>query len=126
VKDKVQVYVSSFEISTLDYVDKDSMGHPCVTARHGENIFIGLKHVPQGLIDGYLTEDQLETIDVVGQFCEINGLQCEIVNMTNLGWLRKMKLVLQGIKAPTTIFRGKRIEGPPAKEDLEALISEPM
>jgi hypothetical protein len=124
VKDKVQVYVSSFEISTLDYVDKASMGHPCVTARHGKNIFTGLKHLPKGLLDGYLTDDQLKTVDVVDQFCKTNGLQYEIVNMTNLGWLRKMKLVFKGIKAPTTIFRGRRIEGPPARKDLEALISE--
>jgi hypothetical protein len=34
-----------------------------------------------------------------------------------------MGLVFKGIKAPTVSFKGKRIEGMPAKEDLKALIT---
>lgn len=119
---KIKVYISSIkDVSPLDYVDKDSMGHPCVTSRHGENIFTGFKHLPKGSWDGYLTDDQRKVVDVVSEFCEENGLEYEIVDIENLSSLSKMKLVFRGIKAPTIIFRGKKIEGVPTKGDLKAL-----
>lgn len=122
MKEKIKVYVSGFEISTLDYVDKDSMGHPCVTSRHGENIFTGFKHLPKKSWNGYLTDDQMKAIDVVGEFCEENGLEYEVVDITNMSFVSKMKFMFKGIKAPTISFRGKKIEGVPTKEDLKALI----
>jgi hypothetical protein len=120
--EKIKIYVSGFEISALDYVDKDSMGHPCVTSRHGENIFTGFKHLPKGSWNGYLTEDQMKVIDVVAQFCEESGLEYEVVDITNRGFISKMKFMFKGIKAPTISFRGKKIEGIPTKEDLKVLI----
>lgn len=119
--DKMKVYVSSFDISTIDYVDQKSMGHPCVTSRHSENIYTGLKHLPRGYWDGYLTEDQMKAVDVVCEFCEENSIEYEIVDIENLSSLSKMKLMLKGIKAPTVSFRGKKIEGVPSKEDLRTL-----
>ena len=122
MEEKIKVYVSGFEISTLDYVDKDSMGHPCVTSRHGENIFTGVKHLPKGSWDGYLTDDQMKAIDVVGEFCEESGLEYEVVDIANVSFVSKMKFMFKGMKAPTISFRGKKIEGVPTKEDLKALI----
>ena len=124
MEDKIKVYVCSFQgVSTLDYVDKDSMGHPCVTSRHGENIFSGFKHLPKGSWDGYLTNEQIKVLDVVNEFCEENGLEYEVVDITNLSFTGKMKLVFKGIKAPTISFKGKKIEGAPTKEDLNVLIA---
>jgi len=121
---KIKVYVSSFKgVSTLDYVDVKSMGHPCVTSRHGENIFLQFKHLPKGSLDGYLTENQIKVLDAVTKFCRENGLEYEVVDITSLNFAGKMKLVFKGIKAPTVSFKGKRIEGMPAKEDLKALIT---
>lgn len=121
---KIKVYVSSFKgISTLDYVDTKSMGHPCVTSRHGENIFSEFKHLPRGSWDGYLTENQIKVLDVVREFCEETGLEYEVVDITDLSSIGKMKLVFKGIKAPTIIFKGKRIEGIPTKEDLKVLVA---
>ena len=121
MEEKIRVYVSGFEISALDYVDKDSMGHPCVTSRHGENIFTGFKHLPKGSWNGYLTDDQMKAIDVVGEFCEENGLEYEVVDISTMSFVSKMKLMFKGIKAPTIIFRGEKIEGVPTKEDLKVL-----
>jgi hypothetical protein len=121
LEEKIRVYVSGFEISALDYVDKDSMGHPCVTSRHGENIFTGFKHLPKGSWNGYLTDDQMKAIDVVGEFCEENGLEYEVVDISTMSFVSKMKLMFKGIKAPTIIFRGEKIEGVPTKEDLKVL-----
>jgi len=118
--EKIKVYISSLKgIPTLDYVDKDSMGHPCVTSRH--DICSGLKDLPKGSWDGYLTEDQRKAVDVVNEFCEENGLEYEIVDIENLSSLGKMKLLFKGIKAPTIILKGKKIEGVPTKEDLKVL-----
>lgn len=120
--DKIKVYISSFSrISTLDYVDKDSMGHPCVTSRH--DICSGLKHLPTGSWGGYLTDDQGKVVDVVSRFCEENGLKYEIVDIEKLSSISKMKLVFKGIKAPAIMFKGKKIEGVPTKEDLRVLIA---
>lgn len=123
--DKIKVYVCSLkEISTLDFVDKDSLGHPCVTSRHGDDVFSGFKHLPSGSLDGYLPEDQRKIVGIISEFCKENDLKYEIVDMTNLGFASKMRLVFKGIKAPTIIFKGKKIEGVPTKEDLNVLISE--
>ena len=122
MEDKIKVYVSSFKsISTLDFVDKDSMGHPCVTSRH--DICSGLKRLPIGSWNGYLTDKQIKVLDVVSEFCEENGLEYEVVDVTNLSSISKMKLVFKGIKAPTISFKGKTIEGVPTKEDLKVLIA---
>jgi hypothetical protein len=124
LEDKIKVYISSLKgISTLDYVDKDSMGHPCVTSRHGKNIFSGFQHLPVGSWDEYLLEDQRKTVNIVREFCQENELEYEILDITNLGFTSKMKLVFKGIKAPTITFKGKKIEGIPTKEDLKVLIA---
>ena len=123
LEDKIKVYVCSLKgISTLDFVDKDSMGHPCVTSRCGENIYSGFKHLPAGSWDGYLLEDQRKTVNVVREFCEENELGYEIVDITSLGFRSKMNLVVKGIKAPAITFKGKKFEGIPTKEDLKVLI----
>lgn len=110
-------------MSTLDYVDADSMGHPCVTTRHAESMFTEYKHFPKGSWNGYLTDDQVKAIDVVDKFCEENELEYEVVDITNVSFVNKMKFMFKGIKAPTISFEGRRIEGIPTKEDLKTLTS---
>ena len=123
MRDKIKVYVCSLNgVSTLEYADKSSMGHPCVTGRGGD-IFSGFKHLPTGSWNGNLLDDQRRTVDVVREFCEENELEYEIVDIANLGLTNKMKLMVKGIKAPTIIFREKKIEGVPTKEDLQILIA---
>ena len=124
MKEKITVYVSSFEISTLDYVDKHSMGHPCVTSHHSKNVFTEFKNLPGKSRDGYLTDDQMKAVGIVSEFCEQNGLEYEVVDMRNTGFASKMKFMFKGIAAPTISFRGKKIEGIPTKEELNTLISE--
>jgi len=124
LEDKIKVYICSFkELSTFDYVDKESMGHPCVTTRKAENIYTGFKHLPIGSWNGILPANQIKVLDIIDEFCKENGLEYEIVDVASLGTVSKMRLMLKGIKAPTIIFKEKRIEGLPTKEDLKALIS---
>ena len=124
MENKLKVYVYSLKgISTLDFVDKDSVGHPCVTSRHGDDVFSGFKHLPTGSWDGCLTDEQIKVFDTVDEFCKENGLEYEIVDIANLSFISKMKLMFKGIKAPTISFKGKKIEGVPTKADLKALIA---
>ena len=125
MRDKVKVYVCSMNgISTVDFVDRESMAHACAVRDGKTNrVFDGLKHLPAGSWDGNLLDDQRRTVDVVREFCEENELEYEIVDIANLKLTNKMKLVFKGIKAPTIIFREKKIEGVPTKEDLQVLIA---
>ena len=108
MNDKVKVYVCGLkEVSTLDFVDDKSMGHPCVTSRAGENIYSGFRHLPSGSWNGCLSEDQRKTVNIVREFCEENGLEYEVVDVTNLGFTSKMNLVFKRIRTPTITFKGK-------------------
>lgn len=121
MKEKIRVYVSSFKISALDYVDAGSMGHPCVTTRNAESMFTEYQHLPKGSLNGYLTDDQIKAIDVVSEFCEDNGMEYEVVDTAKMSFINKTKLAFRGITAPAVTFKGEKIEGVPTKEDLEAL-----
>ena len=121
MEEKIRVYVSGFRILPLDYVDAGSMGHPCVTTRNAESMFTEYQHLPKGSLNGYLTDDQIKAIDVVSEFCEDNGLECEVVDIAKMSFVSKMKLMFKGIKAPAATFKGEKIEGVPTKKDLEVL-----
>ena len=67
MKDKLIIYVCSLKgLSALDYVDKDSMSHPCVTSRHSTDIFTDFKHYPGSI--GILSGDQTKMIEIVTGF----------------------------------------------------------
>lgn len=123
MQDRIRVYVSSFEISTFDYVDKESIGHPCVTSRHGEDIFAKFKHLSERSWDGYLSDNQLKAVNMVDEFCKENGLEYEVVDIASMSFVSRMKFMFKGIKAPTISFEGKKIDGVPTKEDLRVLIA---
>ena len=123
LEEKIKVYVYGLkEISGLDYVDDKSMGHPCVTGRGGD-IYTGFKHLPVGSWNGYLPESQRKAVNIVREFCEENALEFEIVDIASLGFTEKMRIAFKKIRAPTIVFKEKKIEGVPTKEDLEILIA---
>ena len=65
----------------------------------------------------------MKILDVVDEFCRENALEYEVVDVAGLGFSKKMRLVLNRIKAPAVSFKGKTIEGIPTKDDLKALTS---
>jgi hypothetical protein len=125
LEDKIRVYVCSLKgISTLDFADKGSMGHPCAVEDGGaDRVFSGFKNLPVGSWDGCLSEDQIRVVDTVREFCQENQLEYEIVDVANSRFTGKMKFAFKGIRAPAIVFKGKKIEGVPTKEDLEVLIA---
>jgi len=126
LRDKIRVYVCSMKgISTLSFVDRESIGHPCATGDGDTSrIFSGFKHLPTGSWNGCLSENQRKMLDTVREFCQENDLEYEVIDVADAGVKSMMKLVFKGIKAPAIVFRGKKIEGVPTKEDLKVLIAQ--
>lgn len=122
--DKVKVYVYSLkEISPVEYVDMESARHAC--SRAGERVFAGLKKLPLDNWDSWdsiLPEDQRKVVHLVREFSEENGLEFEIIDLADSGFLTGLKLLVKRISAPSVAFRGKIIEGIPTREELGSLL----
>ncbi len=117
MKAKVKIYVSSFRIASSQ-VDKAKVCSQCGPQHTGRIISQQLTHFHDSTC--FLSEDQTKIVDTTVEICEENGLEYEIVDIENLGFLSKMKLFFKGIRAPTVTFEGKTIEGMPTREDLKA------
>ena len=119
--DRIKVYVYSQAISTLDYVDFEGAKHACAQA--GSSAFSGLKQYSGSMDDRYLSEEERKAIALVRQFSEENGLEFEIVDLANCGFVSKTKLFFKGIKkVPTIAFKGEKIAGLPTEENLKTLL----
>lgn len=105
--------------SARDYVDMDSIQHPCSQA--GERAFEGLRDLP-ARSSGFLSDEEKKAVDLVDQFSRENELDFEIIDLANKGLIAKMKFFLKGWKTPVITFKGETIEGFATKEELEALL----
>jgi len=106
--EKVKVYVYSLkEIPTKHYVDMESIRQPCSQA--GEMAFDGLKNYPRwDGVSGYLSDEERKALELAAQFCGENKLDLEIIDLTNVGFAKKAKLFLAGVrKVPAIAFRGE-------------------
>lgn len=106
--EKVKVYVYSLkEIPIQNYIDMEAIGHPCSQA--GERAFDGLKHYSTwDGVSGYLSDEQKKAIELAAQFCEENRLDLEIIDLANVGFAKRVKLFLGGVrKVPAITFRGE-------------------
>ncbi|MDH5782635.1 MAG: hypothetical protein OEZ35_03075 [Candidatus Bathyarchaeota archaeon] len=106
--EKVKVYVYSLkEIPTQDYVDMESIRHPCSQA--GERAFDGLKNYPRwDGVSGYLSDEERKARELAAQFCGENKLDLEIIDLANVGFAKKAKLFLAGVrKVPAIALRGE-------------------
>jgi len=117
--DKIRVYVNSIVPSTRDYVDMESICHPCSQA--GERALEGLQDLP-ARSSGFLSDEEVKAVDLVEQFSAENGFESEIIDLANKGLITKMKFHLKGWKTPVITFKGETIKGLPTKEELEALL----
>ena len=117
--DKIRVYINSIEPSARDYVDMESIQHPCSQA--GERAFQGLKDLP-ARSSGFLSDEEIKAVNLVEQISRENGLESEIIDLANKGLIAKMKFFLKGWKTPVITFKGESIKGLPTKEELEAML----
>jgi glutaredoxin len=120
--ERIKIYVYSFEISTLDFVDKEGALHACAQA--GSGAFSGLRRYSGVLDKRYLCEKDRTAIVVVEGFCKEKGVDYEIVDVATVGYLNKMKYWMRGLrKFPTVAFRGKVFHGVPTEEAIEKLVT---
>jgi len=121
---KIRVFVYSLKgVSPVEYVDMESARHPCSQA--GERVFSGLERFPQGNWDSWdsiLPEEQRKVVHLVRDFSEEKGLELEIVDLADSGFISTMKSLIKGKKAPSVAFKEKIIRGAPTKEELESLL----
>lgn len=117
---KLVVYIHSYELSTLQFVDKEGAMHACAQA--GKTAFQGLSSVSNLLGDRYLCDDDRETLKSVDGYCRSNGLDYEVVDVARASHSQKLKLRMKGIKTPAVCYQDKTQCGVPNKESLGRLL----
>lgn len=122
--DKIKLYVCSLkDISMENFVDKESIGHPCARATDKE-LFVGLRKLQAGSWNDVLSQREMQILNLVQQFSEKHGLEFEVIDLADCSFKLKLKFLMKGIKAPAIVFKDKIIQGNPTREELEQLIQE--
>lgn len=119
--EKIKVYVSSFKVSTLGFVDKEGAKHACAHA--GSSAFSGLRNYLGSMDNRYLADEEKKAIIIVEDFCNKHGLEFETIDVAMMGSLTRMKLKVKGLMSfPAIAFREKVFHGIPTEETLKELI----
>jgi hypothetical protein len=117
--DKIRLYINSVEPSAVDYIDMKSVEHPCSQA--GKRAFQGLRNL-QWRSSGFVSDEERKAIDLVEQFSRENGLEYEIIDLAKAGVATRLKFIMKGWKAPTTIWEKETLKGLPTKEQLALIL----
>jgi len=117
---KLTIYVHSFEIPTIGFIDKESAVHACA---HAQKVaFQGLEQVSGILGNRYLSDEEIKAITVLENFCKNWGVEFELTDLATVGFLTKLKMRLRGSKTPA-VYCGKKIfYGVPSEEQLAQLL----
>lgn len=118
---KLTVYVHSFEIGTVDFVDKEGAQHACAQAQ--STAFQSLARLSGLFGNNYLCDEDRETLTRVEDFCQNSHIKYAVVDMGKLHFITRLRLRMKGIKAPTICCGSGKHQGVPRNEDLERLIS---
>lgn len=120
--EKIKIYVHSFNISTLDFVDKEGAQHACAQA--GSIAFSGLKHYPSSMDNRYFSDKERDALTAVENFCKKKGYEFEVIDLAEKGFLTKMRLRLKGLtNLPTISFQKKVVHGVATEDALEKLVA---
>jgi len=120
--EKIRIYVHSFNISTLDFVDKEGAQHACAQA--GSTAFSGLKHYPSSMDNRYFSDKERAALTAVENFCKKKGYEFEVIDLAEKGFLTKMRLRLKGLtNLPTISFQKKVVHGITTEDALEKLVT---
>ena len=117
---KLKVYVHSYELSTLQFVDKEGAMHACAQA--GKTAFQGLERVSNLLGDRYLCDEDRKALTSVEEYCRDCGSEYEVVDLGTMSYLQKLGLRMKGIKTPAVCYEGKTLCGVLTEENLRGLI----
>jgi len=117
---KLAVYVHSFEVPTVGFVDKEGAMHACAQAQ--KTAFQGLGQVSGMLGNRYLTDEERELLTRVENFCKNNGLEFEVIDLGTLSFLTRLKMKVKGLKTPAVCCDEKSIHGVPSEEELREFL----
>jgi len=117
---KLKVYVCSFGIPTVGFVDKEGAMHAC--ARAQKTAFEGLARVSGLLGNRYLFDEDKEALKRVAEFCNSNCLEFEVVDIGTMNFIKKLRLKVRGIKTPAVSYGEKIFLGVPSEEDLSKML----
>jgi len=117
--EKLKVYIHSFEIPTVGFVDKEGAMHACAQAQ--KTAFQGLAQRSSLLGNHYLCNEDAEVLMRVEDFCKNNGFEYNIVDLGNMSFLARLRLRVKGVNAPAVCCGEKILCGVPSEEDLKKL-----
>ncbi len=111
---KLKVYVHSFEIPTVGFVDKEGAMHACAQAQR--TAFQVLKSVSSMIGNRYLPNEEREVLMLAEDFCRNNGLEFETIDLGTMSFLARLRLRIQGIKTPVITYEEKIFFGVPSEK----------
>lgn len=117
--EKIKVYVNTIELSILDLVSVNTLGHQCDNP--SSTISTGMRHMPKDS-SGLISDEEKKTIELVDQFSEEKGLKYEIIDLAKAGPLTQLKFMMKRWKTPVVSLESEAIIGMPTREQLESLI----
>jgi hypothetical protein len=119
--DRLKVYVQSFEVPTVGFVDKEGAMHACAQAQ--KTAFQGLERHAGLFGNRYLSDEDREVLMRIEGYCKNNGLEYEVVDVGSMGFLARVGLRMKGIKAPAICSGEKTLCGIPSDEDIKKFLS---
>jgi hypothetical protein len=117
---KLKVYVSSFEVPTVGFIDKEGAMHACAQAQ--KTAFQRLEHHAGLFGKRYLPDEDREVLTRIENFCKNNALEYEVVDVGSMSFLAKLALRKKGIKTPAVCAGKKTLCGIPSDEDMKKLL----
>jgi hypothetical protein len=118
--EKLKVYIHSFEIPTVGFIDKEGAMHACAQAQ--KTAFQGLKQFSGLFGNRYLCDEDREVLMRVEDFCKNKGLQYDIIDLGTTSFLARLRSRIKGISPPAICCGEKIIRGVPSEEDLKKLL----
>jgi hypothetical protein len=118
---KLKVYVSSFEVPTVGFIDKEGAMHACAQAQ--KTAFQGLEHHAGLFGQRFLPDEDREVLMRIENFCKNNALEYEVVDVGSMSFLAKLALRRKGIKTPAVCAGEKTRCGIPSDEDMKKLLT---
>jgi len=117
--DRIKVYINTVELSALDLVNVNTLGHGCDDP--SARLSAGLRNMPKGS-SGLIPDEERKAIELVEQFSEENGVKYEIIDLAKAGLMTRLRFIVKGWKTPAVSFVNEAIVGLPTREQLESLV----
>jgi len=121
--DKLRVYIRSFEVPTVGFVDKEGAMHACGAALAHANAFQGLERHAGLFGDRCLSDEDRDVLMRVESFCKNNRLEYEVVDVGKMSFLAKLGLRRKGIRTPAVCAGEKTLCGIVSDEDMNRLLT---